>query len=216
MILSGETEDARRSRAMAQTAGLTITIAGELLPLFSGLLTRGFVVEARVGCSIEELLCGQFGVAKQYLEERVQSLFLDGNAMDDVHAPVIRDGSVLSLSAALPGLAGAVLRKGGYYAAMRGRIAQAGGAVTGDEGGAGRVEIRLFNFTARELGPLFLKRGILVRTDDLMAVLADAAERLRKVGATAVLDGKPVAVDELLRSPLGTADIRLQVIAAQV
>jgi hypothetical protein len=199
---------------MAKTSGLTLTVDGELLALFYGLLSRGFTVEARIGCSIEELLCGQFGVASQYLEERVQSLFLDGKPMDDVRTPAIRNGSVLSLSAALPGLAGAVLRKGGYYAAMRGQIPQAGGATVRGESGAGKVEIRLFNFTAREIGPLFLKRGILVRKDDLRAVLIGAAERLRKTGAAVVLDSKPVTVDELLRPHQGPADIWLRVIAS--
>ena len=197
-----------------ETTELTLAISEELLPLFNTLLTLGFKVEARIGSSIEELLCNQFGVDGQYLDERVQSLFLDGKAMDEVHTPVLRDGSVLSLSAALPGLAGAVLRKGGYYAAMRGQSPPVGEASAGVVGGVGKVEIRLFNFTAREIGPLFLKRGILVRRDDLRFVLSGAVERLRKAGVTAMLDGQAVPVDELLQSSPDNSDIWLRVIAA--
>ena len=52
----------------------------------------------------------------------LQTVFLDSQPVDDFDGTHIRDGSVLALSGAMPGLAGATLRRGGYYARMRGGI----------------------------------------------------------------------------------------------
>jgi hypothetical protein len=93
----------------------------ELIPRFFQLLQQGFAVKVQAGCSVKTLLCEQLGLSPEYLEERIQTIFLDGRPVDDVNSAIIEDGSTLALSAAMPGLAGATLRKGGYYAPMRGR-----------------------------------------------------------------------------------------------
>jgi uncharacterized protein (DUF2164 family) len=76
------------------------------------------------------------------------------------------NGSTLALSAAMPGLAGATFRKGGKYAGLRAGITD-----TLSEARAqtetGLVTVRLFNFIAAELGPLFLKQGIVIRGKDV-------------------------------------------------
>ena len=59
----------------------------------------------------------------------------------------------------MPGLVGATLRRGSYYAAMRSEIsaAETEGAVEMKEG---TVTLKLFNLLIGQLGPLFLASGI--------------------------------------------------------
>ena len=65
----------------------------------------------------------------------------------------------LALSAAMPGLVGATLRRGGTYAAMRAaitRAAERGAAAAREEP---LVRVKLFNLLIDELGPLLLARA---------------------------------------------------------
>ena len=105
---------------------VNFTLDAGLLPVFFQLLQKGFRVEGNVGCSVRAFLCEQHGVAPEYLEKRIQTIFLDGKPVDDVDTAIVEDGATLSLSAALPGLVGAVMRRGGYYAPMRDQISYKG------------------------------------------------------------------------------------------
>lgn len=104
-------------------------------------------------------MCLQIGVSDDYLDQRIQTIFLDGKVVDNVDTAVIRQGSTLALSAAMPGLAGATLRRGGAYAAMRSQISHKNNTVD-DSAENGTVMLKLFNIVALELGPMFLKQGI--------------------------------------------------------
>jgi len=126
---------------------------------FVELLQRGFKVKARARSSIREVLCGQFGVLDEYLDHRINTIFLDGKPVDDVDSAKIGTGSVLALSAAMPGFVGAAFRKGGYYAPMRQAITHVEGAEQ-ESGGEGFFVVKLYNMVADELGPLFLGSGV--------------------------------------------------------
>ncbi len=105
---------------------VSLTIDTSLIPAFSQLLQNGFWLKGDVECSVKSFLCEQFGIEPEYLEKRIQTIFLDGQPVDDVKTAILRDGATLSLSAAMPGLAGAVMRKGGFYARMRDQISYKG------------------------------------------------------------------------------------------
>ena len=92
-----------------------------LVARFFLLLQRGVRLRRRVGCSVEVFLKDELGVGPGTIE-KIQSIILDGKAVDDIGSAVIHDGSTLALSAALPGLVGATLRRGGRYASFRSGI----------------------------------------------------------------------------------------------
>ena len=77
------------------------------------------LVKVRVGESIRSLLSEQFGLTQEYVKNRIQTAFLNGKPVDDFDTAVVGEGSVLTLSGALPGLAGATLRKGGFFSSLR-------------------------------------------------------------------------------------------------
>jgi hypothetical protein len=138
---------------------ISLTVKPDRMSLFSSLLGQGFTLNIRTGISVRDLLCRQIGVSDDYLDQRIQTIFLDGKVVDNVDTAVIRKGSTLALSAAMPGLAGAVLRRGGAYAAMRSQISHKNNTTdVSDENGT--VMLKLFNLVALELGSMFLKQGI--------------------------------------------------------
>ncbi len=127
--------------------------------LFALMFQQGFMLRCRLGSTIREVLCHQYGIKDAYLDGRINTVFLDGKPVDDVDTARISGGSVLALSASMPGFAGAALRKGGFYAKMRQGITHAKDPGTALDS-EGFFTLKLFNMVAEELGPTFLKDGV--------------------------------------------------------
>jgi len=149
-----------KSQSINNTATkISLTVKPDRMSLFSSLLGQGFTLKILTGISVRDLLCRQIGVSDDYLDQRIQTIFLEGKVVDNVDTAIIHQGSTLALSAAMPGLAGAVLRRGGAYAAMRSQISHKNNTVD-ESSEIGTVMLKLFNLVALELGPMFLKQGI--------------------------------------------------------
>jgi len=171
---------------------LEVQLAPELVRIFFSLLQSGIGVEVELGCSIQQLLTEQFGISRDYVSGRITTIFLNSKAVDKAGTAMIPDGAVLALSGAMPGLVGATMRSGGYYAAMRGAMTyhNEGEHVIGQRG---VITIKLFNLLLEELGPRLLRRGFLLRADRWREFLAQQPERLRIVAYR--VDGRALPVD---------------------
>lgn len=159
---------------MTGAAAGPLALGGLELSRFTGLLQRGVAVRARSGLSVERFLVGELALDPRYVAERITTVFLDGRVVDRLQDAVVRDGSLLALSAAMPGLVGATLRRSGYYAAMRSAITHAG-APAEPERGAVLVRVKLFNLLIAELGPVLLARGVVVPREEAALLLGVAA-----------------------------------------
>ena len=142
----------------SEMPSLYLCLRDNCLADFYYLLQSGFGFKIRVGLSVEATLTQEFGLSQDHLE-KIQTIFLDGKAVDDLESSMVRDGSVLALSAAMPGLVGATLRRGSYYAAMRSQItaAQTQDTAVSKEG---MVTVKVFNILLSELASIFLCKGI--------------------------------------------------------
>jgi hypothetical protein len=189
---------------------ISLTVEASLILAFSQLLQNGFWIKGNVGCSVKSFLCEQFGLSPEYLEKRIQTIFLDGDVVDDVERATVEDGATLSLSAAMPGLAGAVLRKGGYYAAMRDQIS-CKGETTSASMQPGKVLVKLFNMPLQELGPIFLKHGIWVESDKFKDVLKARADDFQKGCGEVLANGRKFEFKQFLEMDWGRGEIFLQV-----
>jgi len=167
-------------------------------------------VKARVGCSVKIFLCQQLGLSPEYLEKRIQTIFLDGRPVDDVNSAIIEHGSTLALSAAMPGLAGAALRKGGLYASMRSQISYRE-VPTSKPLQEGMILLKLFNLLLKELGPTLLKQGIWVKGKDLSDLFKRQPDDFWAGCRMAQLDGKDLGVAELLKMKWTDKEVLLQV-----
>ena len=179
-----------------QKAVLCLTVEEELIPTFYALLSQGFTVKVRVGCTMRELLHRQLGLSADYIEQRLQTIFLDGKAVDNIDTAVVRNGSTLALSAAMPGLAGATLRRGGAYASMRSQISH-GKSPLPDDIKEGELVLKLFNLVARELGSMFLEKGVWIKGKNLQGFLQKAPDNFRAGCRAAELSGQPLDIDSL-------------------
>lgn len=112
------------------------------------------------------LLCDILEIPKDYVLNRISTIFLDGKPVDNLDSAVIRDNSVLSLSAAMPGLVGAVMRRDGVLASFRDSISyhQENGEKENSEG---IITVKLFNMLISELSGYFLQKGFFVKASDI-------------------------------------------------
>ena len=166
-------------------------------PCFTPLFSRGVRVSACLECSLKEFICRQIGLAEDYLENRIQTVFLNGHPVDDVNRATVGEGATVALSAAMPGLVGAVLRKGGALAALRKSITYRS-EDSARETCEGSVIVKLFNMTTREVGPLLLARGIWMEGAELKEVLDRCEDLLRKGCRRATFDKSPIGLDDLM------------------
>jgi hypothetical protein len=134
--------------------------------MFFPLLQSGVLVAVTLGCSLKSLLCDQFAIPAEYVTDRITTIFLDNCPVDDLDRTIIQAGGRLTLSAAMPGLVGATMRRGGFYAALRQGISHVveGGTTAGN---TGAIRLKLFNLLLAEIGPLVLARGLILESDEL-------------------------------------------------
>lgn len=141
----------------------------DALPAFRELFQQGVGISIQTGTSLEDLLCQQWQIDQDYVMDRISTLFLNGQPVDDLAASVVNDGAVLALSGAMPGLIGATMRRGGILASFRSDISY-NPSEAPHERSRGRITLKLFNLLIDELGPLFLAGGIWVPRARLTAL----------------------------------------------
>ncbi len=167
-----------------------------LFPLFQ----KGVWLKVETGCSIRSFLCGPLSFPEEYVANRIQTFFLNGKAVDDIDSALIRDGSILALSAALPGLLGATLRRGSYYAGMRKSISYTEERQV-ETSRQGMVELKLFNLLIPEMAPPLLKRGVWIGNKDLLDFFEKACSRFWSGCLELRLNGKKMVRGDLTRVP---------------
>jgi hypothetical protein len=178
--------------ADALPANLILTMKPERMGEFSLLLQQGFDVPVLVGCNLENLLELQWQIAPDYVTKRIATIFLDSRPIDDLAKAIIRENSVIALSGAMPGLVGATMRRDGYYAALRRNITYREN-IPNTSKRIARIRVKIFNLLLPELGPDFLRRGIILGTAELADFLENKTEAFWQDCAAAVLDGVVVA-----------------------
>jgi hypothetical protein len=133
----------------------------EILTHFYAIFQSGFRFRCQVGKSIEDLLLRQLALNPRFIEENVNTIFLDGKCVDDISSAILSENCVAAFSSALPGLAGATLRRGGAYACLRDSITHKKNDRP-DAQREGFITIKLFNLLMGELGKVFFEKGVVL------------------------------------------------------
>lgn len=193
---------------------INIVTTSRLLPRFFKLLEQGFFVRTKADCSIKDLLCEQLQIEEEYLDKRIQTLFLNGKAVDDVERVYLQDNATLALSAAMPGLVGATFRKGGTFAPMRNTISYDAGISIKGEGEAW-IKLKLFNVVLKELGPNFLANGVWIHNNKFNGFLARYLTEIKEACSLFQLDGENVDIFILENLNWKNSKVFLQITAEE-
>lgn len=192
---------------MPQPPTLTVISSPETLLALTPLLREGVDVRLRPGLSLRQTMIQDLGFCPTCVEERVQTVFLDGSPVDDIDADAATDGCTLALAGALPGVAGIAMRRGSPVGVFREGIAH-DPAHDGQASGAApdallSVTLKLFNTVALECLDTVLGQGVEVRARRLAELLEADPDAL--AGASFTLDGQALDRAAVIRALAGQA-----------
>ena len=148
---------------------ISLLVSADSVDRFSTLLQSGIFLSVRQGESIGGLLASIPGFSKEYIQNRVQTIFVDGLPADDLEQQFSEEETVLAISAAMPGLAGAIFRKNGPHASLRTATAKKSNQLLSDK--TVSVRLKLFNIIAKERGAALLAGGCLLQAASLRKFL---------------------------------------------
>lgn len=192
-----------------------LSTATDTTASFRPVLEQGYLIHIEANKTVQDVLCRQLGVAEEYLRDRVQTVFLNGKAVDDENTAVVQDGDRLALSASMPGLVGATMRKGGFFSGLRANISHKKPAKAAASKSDAFITIKLFNMIALEIGPIFLDKGIIVKGNQLQSLWDGLGEDFWQKITSAQLDGQPLDLEQIKTNVWDEPFVRLQVVSSK-
>jgi len=167
-----------------------LTVARDALVLFTTVLQSGIELKSNAGIPMGRFLSELPGFTADYIGDVVQTIFLNGTAIDDLTTPLEGHNPTLALSAAMPGLAGAIFRKNSFHSALRTDTKKTSSIDKQQK--ALTVTLKLFNSIAQERGIELLKRGVCIKTKPVLLFFKKRGLLLQKISKIEV---KQKAVD---------------------
>lgn len=137
---------------------LRLTLPTEDVNGFASLFQHGILIPVDQPAALIPLLLALPGFTAAYIENTVQTIFINGVAADSLERS-LPAGSILALSAAMPGLAGAIFRRQGVHGSLRSQpVAKAQPTAPA----RGFITLKLFNSIAVDRIDDLLPGGILI------------------------------------------------------
>ncbi len=147
----------------------TLSVLPESYHLFTTLLQSGVEVKTSSSTPLTTFLCQLPGFSAQYITSTVETIFLNGNPVDDLSLPFTGKSPTLALSASMPGLAGAIFRKNSIHSALRAQTGKTDCQTTESQDIV--VTLKLFNSIAKERGHDLLAQGVSIKSAKVLNFL---------------------------------------------
>lgn len=187
---------------------LTLTVHNRDLPFYTTLLQSGVEIKSTNSETMGHFLNRLPGFTMDYVSDTVQTIFLNGTAVDDLTTPLGSDGAVLAISAAMPGLAGAIFRRNSFHAALRTKTDSH--IEAGKEVESTLVTLKLFNSIALERGAELLEMGVVIKTVNFNSFLEKRTALFKKTVQIS-FGNEPVGKEQLAGLLAGTEKINLKI-----
>jgi hypothetical protein len=159
---------------------------------FSSLLQKGIIVRLTEATSVKNFLCQNLGLDQEFVEHVITTIFLNGKPVDNLDQARLGYGDTLALSAAMPGLVGATMRRQGLVASFRSNISYLEPGRREEQGEGVTIVLKLFNLMIEALGPALLKQGVLIGRGDWEAFVKRSGPGFWENCRTVKLDGQEV------------------------
>lgn len=151
------------------SARISLRVQPESLHLFTTLLQSGIELKTSTATELGTFLCQLPGFTLEYITSKVETIFLDGFPVDDLTQPFTGENAVLALSAAMPGLAGAIFRRNSIHSTLRTQTKSPAHVETSQKNTT--VTLKLFNSIAKERGETLLATGITLKASKVLSFL---------------------------------------------
>jgi hypothetical protein len=188
---------------------VTLTIQPDSLHLFTTVLQAGVEIKTPLNTEIGTFLCQLPGFSPEYIHGTIETIFLNGTPVDDLNLHITGEHPVLALSAAMPGLAGAIFRKNSIHAALRTQAPVQ--PLTDSKENNLTVTLKLFNSIAKERGEDLLQAGTELSTSKLLTFLSKRSGLCENI-TDIEIDNNTVQLTNLSDSLDGCQTIHLKII----
>ena len=185
---------------------IEIRVRADCINRYSAIFQTGVTLTTPDAVSIGAFLDRLPGFTMEYINNRIQTIFLNGSAMDDLETPLTGIHPVLALSAAMPGLAGAIFRRNSMHAALR--SASVHNPTPSGQSETVAVTLKLFNMIAEEKGAGILAQGVDFTGTQLSDFFADHPALVSSV-THAFLAGEAIDRDDLIQRVRRLGNIHL-------
>lgn len=148
---------------------VTLRVVPDSHHLFTTLLQSGVEVKSTRDRDMGTFLCQLPGFSHDYIANNVETIFLDGMPLDDLSQHFEGDSPTLALSAAMPGLAGAIFRKNSIHSALRTTTVSTAQTTRASE--QITVTLKLFNTIAKGAGSDLLQAGVSIKSSKVVDFL---------------------------------------------
>ena len=103
MTTSAEPEsNTRTGKPDLHVQHLSFSVDADMIPRFLKLLERGCKLKIKTGTPIKQLLCQNLGIPEDYVDSRIQTIFLNGKPVDDVDTATAENDSSCRRSGGRP------------------------------------------------------------------------------------------------------------------
>lgn len=193
-------------RSLAQ---LELTVVPEKLSLFTTVFQYGIEITTSGDTTLGGLLSAFPGFSGEYLANTVQTIFQNGTAVDDLTTRLEGEHPVIALSAAMPGLAGAIFRKNSFHAALRSDTHHEQPRSGHDK--TITVTLKLFNKIALDQGEKLLHSGVCLKAQTLAAFFSKRPELVEGIVQVRLGDNTidTARMDQILATP---ATVQLKIL----
>lgn len=174
---------------------LTLALPEEAVAGFASLLQHGILFAVNRPVALLPFLLSLPGFTAEYIEKTVQTIFINGIAADSLDRS-LPAGSTLALSAAMPGLAGAIFRRQGLHGSLR---SQPEAKAASAQSASGFITLKLFNSIATDRASDLLVQGVHV-SGKAFHDFAAKREHLFRPPAELLFADQTLAYAELLRT----------------
>jgi hypothetical protein len=163
---------------------------------FSPLLQRGVMVPLNSEVILRHFLYDRLGLSPEFVEDYLSTIFLNGKPVDDLDQATLRGDDTLALSAAMPGLVGATMRRQGLVASLRSGISHRPEERPESGSSSNAITLKLFNLMIEAVGPTILENGVLLPQEDWEQFLQSAGLNLWDRCRTVRINGQDVTPQE--------------------
>lgn len=167
------------------------------LPGWTTLLSGGVTLERTVNLDMRTFITRELNIEDAYLNERIQTIFLNASPVDDVDTAIVRDGIELTLCSAMPGAMGICMRRDSPLKAYRPSITHCEDCEALVDPTPGRIHLKMFNFIAREQGATILGGSVVLDGPRLREHLESRDASFWNNVESVSLNGKAIAPEEL-------------------
>lgn len=181
------------AQLMKKYPELSFTCPEGQLTRLATVLQSGFHILGKEGDSVSSLLGQIPGFTRSYIDDEIKTVFLNGDAIDDLESTLHGPSATIALAGAMPGLAGAIVRKGSPWGALR---KTKSGDNTTYSGATVDVLIKLFNTVAVDKGVALFTDSVCIGARDLVHFLELRPSLLNSFENIA-LDGAAIRPDKL-------------------